>query len=133
MPLQELYRHGVEIAAGATHKPIFNLTGDIMANIIILYTLKAGVTQEQYESWTRTTDYPAMRGLTRVKSFVNYRTVKPLFGEGKPSVNYVEVFDIPDLDGFLQEDMGGSVVQKIMGEFMQFVDNPEFLLAEAVV
>lgn len=104
-----------------------------MATIIILYTLKEGVSQEQYEHWTRTTDYPTMRGLTRVQSFVNYRAVKPLFGESKPSVHYVEVFDIPDLEGFLQEDMGSSVVQKLMGEFMQYVDKPEFLIAKAVV
>jgi hypothetical protein len=71
--------------------------------------------------------------LTRVKSYINYRAIKPLFGQSKPSVKYVEVFDIPDLEGFLQEDMGGSVVQSIMGEFMQYVENPEFILAEAVV
>jgi hypothetical protein len=29
--------------------------------------------------------------------------------------------------------MGSSVVQTIMGEFMQYVENPEFLIAEAVV
>lgn len=104
-----------------------------MATIIILYTLKEGVTQEQYENWIRNTDYPAMRGLTRVKSYVNYRVVKPLFGEGTTSAHYVEVFEIPDLDGFMQEDLGGSVVQKIMGEFMQHAENPEFLLCEAVV
>ncbi|MCW3053905.1 MAG: REDY-like protein HapK [Chthonomonadales bacterium] len=104
-----------------------------MAAIILLYTLKEGVTQEQYDHWIRNTDYPAMRGLARVKSYINYRTVKPLFGEGKPSASYVEVFDIPDLEGFLQEDLGGSVVQQIMGEFMQYVENPEFILAEAVV
>ena len=104
-----------------------------MATIIILYTLKEGVTPEQYENWTRTTDYPAMRGLTRVQSYINYKALKPLFGESKPSVNYVEVFEIPDIEGFLQEDMGGSVVQQIMGEFMQYVENPEFLLTEAVV
>ncbi|MCW3095554.1 MAG: REDY-like protein HapK [Chthonomonadaceae bacterium] len=103
-----------------------------MATIIIHYTLKEGVTREQYDTWIRTTDYPAMRGLTRVKSYVNYRAVRPLFGDGKTSMNYVEVFDIPDLEGFLQEDMGGPVVQKIMGEFMQYVDNPEFVVAEAV-
>lgn len=104
-----------------------------MATIIILYTLKEGVTQEQFETWTRGTDYPAMRGLTRVKSFVTYRAVKPLFAEGKTSVNYVEFFDIADLDSFLREDVGGSVVQKIMGEFMQYAENPEFIVAEEVV
>lgn len=104
-----------------------------MATIIILYNLKEGVTQEQYDNWIRTTDYPTMRGLSRVNSYINYRTVQPLMGEGKPSVQYVEVFDIPDLEGFLQEDMGGSAVQQIMGEFMQYVESPEFIIAEAVV
>jgi hypothetical protein len=30
------------------------------------------------------------------------------------------------------EDMAGAVVQAVMGEFMQFVENPEFLIAEEV-
>ena len=104
-----------------------------MSKIILLYTLKPGVTREQYEGWVRGTDYPAMRGLARVRSYVNHRVVKRLTGDGEPSVAYVEVFDIPDLDGFLSEDMGGSVVQKVMGEFMQYVEDPEFLIAEDVV
>jgi len=103
-----------------------------MSAIIIFYTLKEGVTKKQYEDWILNTDYPAMRGLTRVQSYINYRAVKPLMGDGKPSMNYIEVFDIPDLEGFLHEDMGGSVVQKIIGEFMQYVENPEFVIAEAV-
>jgi hypothetical protein len=45
----------------------------------------------------------------------------------------VEFFDIADMDGFLGEDMGSSTVQAVMGEFMQFVDAPEFLIAEEVV
>ena len=104
-----------------------------MAQIIIKYKLKAGVTREQYENWTRTTDYPTMRGLTRVARFVNYRTVRNLVSDAAPTVDYVEFFDIADMDGFLGEDMGSSTVQAVMGEFMQFVDAPEFLIAEEVV
>jgi hypothetical protein len=44
----------------------------------------------------------------------------------------MELFDIPDLDGFLANDMGGSVVQMIMGDFMSKVENPDFLIAEAI-
>lgn len=104
-----------------------------MPNIIILYNLKPSVTREQYETWTRTRDYPAMRGLSRVQSFVNYRIEKPLMGEFTPSAQYVEIFEIADLDGFVQEDMAGGVVQGVMGEFMQYVENPQFLIADAVV
>ncbi len=104
-----------------------------MSQIIIMYKLKPGVSREQYETWTRTTDYPTMRGLKRVAAFTNYRTVRNLLDGSQPSVDYVEVFDLSDLDGFVSQDMAGSLVQKIMGEFMQFVDTPEFMVAEAVV
>ena len=104
-----------------------------MPQIIIQYKLKAGISRETYENWTRTTDYPAMRGLQRVARFTNHRTVKNLMSDAAPSVDYIEFFDVPDLAGFLGEDMGGDVVQKVMGEFMQFVENPEFLIAEEVV
>jgi REDY-like protein HapK len=103
-----------------------------MSKIMILYRLKADVTREQYESWTRNTDYPTMRGLQRVESFVNHRAIRHLLDEEKPSVDYIEVFDVPDLAGFLSEDLGGSVVQQIMGEFMQYVENPEFIVLEEV-
>jgi hypothetical protein len=104
-----------------------------MSKIIIVYKLKPTTSQEQYESWTRGTDYPLMRGLSRVASFTNYRTVKNLLSDARPSVDYVEIFDISDLPGFIAEDMGGSVVQKVMGEFMEYVENPEFIIAEEVV
>lgn len=103
-----------------------------MANLILTYRLKAGVTREQFESWVRTVDYPAMRGLKRVKSFTTYRAQKLLVGEGVPGVDYVEVFEISDFEGFLREDMGGPTVQSIMGQFMGFADAPQFIVVEAV-
>jgi hypothetical protein len=104
-----------------------------MSKIIITYSLKATTTPAQFESWTRGTDYPLMRGLSRVNSFINYRTIKHLMDDVKPSVDYIEIFDIPDLAGFIAEDMGGSVVQKVMGEFLQHVESSEFIIVEEVV
>jgi hypothetical protein len=104
-----------------------------MPQIIIQYRLKPGVSREQFEHWARTVDYPAMRGLYRVSRFTNHRTVRNLFTVDAPSTQYIEFFEIPDLDGFLREDMSGPVVQRVMGEFMQLVDNPEFLVAEELV
>ena len=100
--------------------------------LIILYSLKDGVSRDDFEHWVRTVDYPAMRGLSRVSSFKTYRTEKLLMGEGAPSLGYVEVFDIPDLDGFLSEDMPGETVQGIMGQFMGFADAPEFIICGEV-
>ena len=103
-----------------------------MAQLILLYNLKDGVTRDDFETWVREIDYPAMRGLERVQSFTTYRTKALLMGEGEPSVQYVEVFDVPDLDSFVESDMPGETVQSVMGAFMGFADNPEFIIAEDV-
>lgn len=103
-----------------------------MPNLILTYTLKPGVAPDQFEAWVRETDYPAMRGLKRVRSFVTCRTEKLLVGEGEPPVDYVELFAIDDLDGFIAEDMPGQTVQRIMGEFFAHVDNPAFMIVSEV-
>jgi len=77
-------------------------------NLFILYTLKEGVTPEQFETWVRTEDQPAMRSLARVQEFRTYRAERLLMGEGTPGVAYIEAFAIPDLDGFVAEDMGSE-------------------------
>ena len=101
-----------------------------MSAIILTYRLKEGVSPADFEAWVKETDQPAMRGLERVKAFDTFRITGPLMGEGVPSVHYVELFHVPDLPGFLGEDMGGAVVQEIMGQFMGFADAPEFMVAE---
>lgn len=101
-------------------------------NLFILYTLKEGVTPEQFEEWVRTTDQPAMRSLARVQSFRTYRAERLLMGEGAPGVAYIEAFAIPDLEGFTYEDMGGETVQKVMGEFMGLVEAPQFIVTSEV-
>jgi hypothetical protein len=104
-----------------------------MASVMITYKLKAGVSREDFEAWVRGYDYPNMRGLKRVASFTNHRVERLLIGEGAPSVDYVEVFDIPDLDGFTAEDLPGETLQTVMGAFMTWVEAPQFLVVSPVV
>lgn len=101
-------------------------------NLILIYSLKDGVTPEDFEEWVVSTDYPQMRGLSRVADFRTYRAERLLMGEGEPSVQYIEAFSIPDLDGFIAEDMGGETVQSVMGTFMGFADAPEFIVVTEV-
>lgn len=103
-----------------------------MAQIILLYKLKDGVSHEDFHNWIRTVDYPAMRGLSSVNSFTTYQAQKRLMGEGSPSVDYVEVFDINDMAAFTGTDMPGDVVQSVMGQFMGFADAPEFIICDEV-
>lgn len=74
---------------------------------------------------TRTGD-----GVKRVQRFDTYRITGMLIGD--QSSDYVEVLEIDDFAGFTTEDMAGSTVQSVMGQFMGFVDAPEFMIAEVI-
>ncbi len=104
-----------------------------MANVMITYKLKSGVSREDFEAWVKSYDYPNIRAIKRVAAFTNHRVEGLLIGEGAPSVDYVEVFDIPDLDGFTAEDLGSEALQTVMGAFMGWVDNPQFLVVSPIV
>lgn len=101
-------------------------------NLFLLYTLQDGVSPADFERWVVETDYPAMRGLARVQDFRAYRAERLLIGEGTPGVAYIEAFTIPDLDGFVAEDMGGDTVQSVIGQFMGFVEAPQFIVVAEV-
>ncbi|HRD29534.1 MAG TPA: hypothetical protein PLO65_14640, partial [Caulobacter sp.] len=96
-----------------------------MANVMITYRLRAGVDRAAFETWVRDYDYPNIRGVRRVTAFTNHRVERLLIGEGAPSVDYVEVFDLDDLDGFIAEDLTGPVIQTVMGAFMAWVEEPQ--------
>lgn len=101
-----------------------------MAYLMLRYNLKSGVSPADFEAWVRDTDQPTMRALSRVKNFDSWKTTGLLMGDGAPSQSYFELFEIDDLAGFTSEDMAGETVQTIMGQFMGFADNPEFVIAE---
>ena len=103
-----------------------------MAKVLLQYRLKHGTSPEEFEAWVRATDYPTIRGIARVAHFANHRVRGLLLGEGEPDCDYVEIFDIPDLDGFTGEDMPGPVIQGIMGDFMARVDDPRFLILDEI-
>lgn len=107
----------------AEHKPV---------NLVLLYSLKAGVTPADFEAWVKSTDYPAMRGLAHVADFRTHRAEKLLMGDGKPTVQYIETFSIPNLDAFIAEDMPGETVQGVMGQFMGFADAPQFIVVSEI-
>lgn len=121
-------------ACATAEAPAAEAVADASTNLVIIYSLKDGVSQDDFEAWVTSTDYPAMRGLERVESFKTHRaeSLLPGTGEGAPSVQYIETFAIPDLEGFIANDMGSETVQSIMGQFMGFADAPQFIVVEEI-
>jgi hypothetical protein len=104
-----------------------------MTNVIILYRLKPGVDPNDFEQWLRDTDFPALRQLKNIATFVTFKVLRRAMDPREPSLQYVEIFDVPNLAKFLEEDLASSAAQAMMGEFRTFVQDPEYLIAEPVV
>ncbi|MFN4225264.1 MAG: hypothetical protein ACK4HR_03030 [Hyphomonas sp.] len=103
-----------------------------VTTLFVMYTLKEGVTPGQFEQWVRETDQPAMRSLARVQDFRTYRAERLLMGEGTPGVAYIEAFAIPDLEGFIAEDLGSETVQQVTAGFMGLAEAPQFIIVSEV-
>jgi len=104
-----------------------------VAHILILYKLKDGISRQDFEHWLETSSAPTLRGVKRLKSLHVYRAEKRVMGAGAPSVDYVELFDIPDIAGFVAEDIPSAALRKDMEEFQGFAQSPEYLLATNLV
>jgi hypothetical protein len=100
-----------------------------MAHVFVSYRLKPGVTREQYETWSRSTDVPALRSVARVKSIAVYRIEEKLLAEGTPTYQYIELLDVPDLPGFMAKDIPRPVMSDILAQFAGLTDNVEIVSA----
>ena len=103
-----------------------------MAHVLILYKLKPGVTREDFEAWLRTSNATALRGIKRLKDFAVYRVEKRVMSSCEASADYFDLYDIPDMAGFVSEDIPSAAVRKDMEEFQGFAQSPEYLLVTQV-
>jgi hypothetical protein len=103
-----------------------------MAHIFVLYKLKAGVSREEFEAWLTSNNSTALRRIKRLEKFTVFRIQKRVMAQEQASADYIDLFDIPDISGFINEDLRGDVSLKNMEEFNGFADKPEYLLATAV-
>jgi len=73
-----------------------------------------------------------MRSLARVQDLRTCRAERLRMGEKKRGVDAIEALAIPDLGGFLAEDMGGEIVQSVRGAFIGLVEALQFAIVSEV-
>lgn len=102
-----------------------------LMRIIVLFNLKPGVGASDFEDWAKARDLPVIGALPSVDEFQIYRTTGLIGSDGAPPYGYVEVIDVPDMEGF-DKDMATAAVQEVLGEFDGFAEAPLFMLTEAL-
>lgn len=91
------------------------------ARIIVLFNLKPGCSEADYEAWAKAKDLPTVNGLASVANFEVFRSAGLLMGDGKPPYGYVEIIDVADMDKF-GADVSTPTMQAIAAEFGAFAD-----------
>lgn len=99
--------------------------------VVVLFNLKAGADVRAYEQWARTTDLPIVNKLPSVDSFEVLRTTGLLGSDAPAPYRYVEILRINDLDQ-LGKDVATDTMQRVVKEFGQFADQPQFMLTQSL-
>ncbi len=101
-----------------------------MKTMIVLFNLKPGQSEADYEKWAKEVDIPTVTALKSVQDFKVYRS-EGLFGsDAKPPYRYVEVLQVTSADD-LGADVGNSAAMAgIIAKFGEIADNPTFMVTE---
>ena len=99
-----------------------------MAALIVLFNLRPGVTEADYEAFARDLDVPTVKGLRSVSEFRVFRLDGVMGTENAAPYRYVEVIDFESMDA-LGADMGATpAMAEIQAKFGELADNPIFML-----
>ncbi|MCS6967939.1 MAG: hypothetical protein RMJ44_04085 [Cytophagales bacterium] len=103
-----------------------------MKTLIVLFNLKEGVSEADYEQFARELDIPTVKGLKSVSDFKVYKA-SGLFGaEGTPPYKYFEVIHFDSVENLLADIQAEPKMAEIPAKFRQFADNPIFIITEEI-
>ena len=92
-----------------------------MPSMIVLVNLKEGVDPEDYERWILESYAPAVRELSSVEDWRDYRATGLLGSGAAPPYEYVVTLDINDLEQ-LGRDMAGQEMRRLLSELRSFAE-----------
>jgi hypothetical protein len=101
-----------------------------MAALIVLFNLKPGVSEADYETFARTLDVPTVKSLASVSEFRVFR-MQTIMGSTDPApYRFVEVIDFSTMDA-LGADIGSTpAMAEITAKFGELAD-AVFMLGDA--
>lgn len=94
--------------------------------VYFLNKLRPGVDPSDYEAWIRRDDYPVARACPAILSYDVTRIDGTLDGQGTPSVNYLEVIEVTDIEEYREAGKAPEFV-KLLEEWATYVDLDEAL------
>jgi REDY-like protein HapK len=103
--------------------------GAAVATLIVLFNLRSDASRDDYERWAAEVDVPTVTGLGSVDSFSVHRVAGLLGADAAAPYQYVEVIEVNDLDGLMQ-DVSSETMAAVSAQFQTFAQDPIFMLAD---
>ena len=109
-----------------------------MAKQFILYNLKDGASEEEFEKWVNEYKGPLIAGLSAVKSYTLTKVDGALMAEGGPpapvesSYRFVGVVDLTSFEDYAKDQQTTAYKDEFMPQFLQRVKNVVILKAEDI-
>ena len=103
-----------------------------MTTLIVLFNLKAGVSETDYEAFAKTLDIPTVTSLKSVSEFKVYKSLGLFGSDAMPPYQYFELIHFSSVDE-LVGDMGNEPkMAEIPAKFAEMADNPIFILTNEI-
>ena len=103
-----------------------------MKTLIVLFNLKEGVTNADYEAFALSLDIPTVKGLKSVHDFKVFKSESIFGSDAKPPYQYVEVIHFDNVES-LVGDMGAEPkMADIPAKFQELADNPIFIISDDI-
>ncbi len=97
-----------------------------MTTILVMFNLKSGVSEADYEEWAKRSDLPMVRSLRSISDVKLLKSLGVLGTDYRPPYQYVELVEVLDMLQF-QNDITHPDVQIVAAEFRKFADDPIFV------
>ncbi len=102
-----------------------------MPAMIVLINLKDGVIPEDYERWILESYAPAVKNLSSVEDWRDYRVSGLLGSDAAPPYRYVVTLEVVDLEQ-LGRDVEGEEMQRLLAELHELAEVTQ-IMAERFV
>ena len=99
-----------------------------MAALIVLFNLKPGVTEADYEAFARDLDVPTVKGLRSVSEFRVFRLDGVMGTENAAPYRYVEVIDFESMEALGADMAATAAMAQIQSRFAELADSAVFML-----
>ena len=103
-----------------------------MTTLLVLFNLKSGVSDADYEAFAKTLDIPTVTSLKSVSDFKVYKSYGIFGSDATPPYRYFEIIHFSTVDELVGDIGAEPKMAEIPIKFAKMADSPLFILTKSI-